>query len=247
MLLSQKKVKSLVGITVIDAEKLVLDKSLAAIGKILNSTDEEFASRAFILDRVCEMGLGYNDWPLFAPWLNCRNPIEFGLQQIPSEFTDFCMAISKLGIETAVEVGVYHGASSYFIAAMLTRANRKLTYTMIDIADQLFHFEAFAKILPLRKAIPNTSLDFYGQSFDFVFIDGDHSFDGINRDWLNLGRFTNKAVAFHDINAHEFDHLAGGTVRFWKEFKTANARQMAIVEFAHSPEPWMGLGLAIKG
>ena len=40
--------------------------------------------------------------------------------------------------------------------------------------------------------------------FDAVFIDGDHSFDGVRADWRNYGPMGN-LVAFHDISKTESD------------------------------------------
>jgi hypothetical protein len=59
-----------------------------------------------------------------------------------------------------------------------------------------------------------TSEDFKGQKYDFVFIDADHSYEGVSTDYENLGKYA-KIVMFHDIN----DSTCPGVVKFWNEIK----------------------------
>jgi len=51
--------------------------------------------------------------------------------------------------------------------------------------------------------------------YDFVFIDGDHTYDGVLADWRNYGPL-GRWVGFHDIK--EADH-GYGTVQLWEELK----------------------------
>jgi hypothetical protein len=115
---------------------------------------------------------------------------------------------------------------------------------MVDINDQLDNFEVFSQIVPCVKKIPATSDDFKGQKFDFVFIDGDHSYDGSMQDFLNVGQYTNKIVCFHDIYAHEYDNLNGGTTRTWNE--VSNLDNFSKLTFSQFPDQWMGIGVCIK-
>lgn len=218
---------------------------LQATFNILNSTDAEFNSYDFILNQIKGFGLGNFDWYKFGDFLKWRNESEFGLQQIPTEFARFAMFLSKLKISTFAEVGVYRGCSSYFLAAMVQRSNPEVKYSMIDIADYIEGYEYFSKLLNLEKLIPGTSKDVRGQRYDFVFIDGDHSYDGVKEDFLNLGQYCNVGVGYHDIHAHEYDSQKGGTVRWWNEFKDNYSDEFSMYEFSDQVR-WMGLGVGLR-
>lgn len=221
------------------------EKGLRVINKILDSSDELFSNRAFLLDCLLEFGIPIMSSPIFSPWIGAMNASGFGILQFPTEFVDFLRHIAPLGIEKAAEIGSYRGGSSYFMAAVLQRANPNASLTLIDIEDNLVGFEMFAEKLNLVKAVPKSSDDFAGEVFDFVFIDGDHTFIGVARDFAQLGKHARKAVAFHDIRAREFDSEEGGTVRAWKDVKQHLRLSHSIYEFCHSTEDSLGIGLAV--
>lgn len=231
----------------ISMDQFYLDaaKGLGAVERILNSTDEQFQSRNFLLDAVLEFGIPLMSAKPFSPWLRAMNASGFGVFQYPTEFVDFLCQVIPLGIESAIEIGSFRGGSSYILAAVLQRANSMAQLTMVDIEDNLVCFDLFSQKLNLVKAIPSTSADFYARQFDLVFVDGDHTFLGVLRDFANVGRFAKKALAFHDIHAHEFDSEDGGTVRAWNDIKQQLVSTHSILEFSHCPEDSLGIGLAL--
>jgi len=217
----------------------LLQRQGKVLRELLKATDEEVSNYEWMYNKVINYGIYpfKNEGKIFYT--------ELGMMQLVEEFTNYCIFISSLEIKNAIEIGVFRGRSSYFVCALLSRKNPKLKYICVDIADCLDSFEYYKEILPaLDKRIPSTSNDYKGESFDYVFIDADHSYDASIRDYMNIGRYANKLVAFHDIYAHEYDELNGGTVRMWNEVVNMTAEKEHKI-FSIYPDKWMGIGCVV--
>ncbi len=209
--------------------------------ELVAASDENIHDRKWLSDKICSYGF----FPFFKLAKEPGEGIVFstsGILQVPDEFINLCLFLSDLKVKSAVEIGVAKGASSYIMAAILSRDNPEMEYHMVDICDTLVGFEEAQRIIPaIRKDIPKTSDDLAGKKFDFCFIDADHSYDGMMSDWYNVGQHAGITV-FHDVFGHEYDGLNGGTVRGWQEIKGCMDKRF-IREFSRYPDKWMGIGI----
>lgn len=221
----------------------LLERQIKVIKQILAASDEEVGDYQWMYDRIAEFGVYPFDMDLIdEPNINWN---ERGVLQLIEEFTQYCNFISTLHIETAIELGVFRGRSSYLMCAILSRKNPALKYTLVDIWNALDSYDRFKEVLPaLDKRIPATSEDFKGMKYDFAFIDADHSYDASMQDYLNVGQYANKITVFHDIYAHEYDAFNGGTVRMWKEVQEMN-KDKECKTFSKYPGNWMGIGCVL--
>lgn len=83
-----------------------------------------------------------------------------------------------------------------------------------------------------------------GRKVDFLFIDGDHTYDGVKSDFIMYKGLMNDGgiIVFHDIARHPAD--SGCEVeKFWNEVK-GNFRHLEIVE--DEKQGWGGIGVLYK-
>jgi hypothetical protein len=83
--------------------------------------------------------------------------------------------------------------------------------------------------------------------FDLIFIDGDHSYNGVKNDY-EISKNSGKIFVFHDI----INDVCPGVIQFWNELK--NEENYNFYEFTEQYEDvwnnthqkFLGIGVAIK-
>lgn len=119
-----------------------------------------------------------------------------------------------------IEVGSWKGKSAAYMAVEIINSGKTIRFDCIDIwsdkpylghgqdvlGDEFYNvflnnIQPVAHIInPIRKDSVEASLDYADKSLDFVFIDADHSYEGVKRDIISwLPKMKNGSIlAGHD-------------------------------------------------
>jgi cephalosporin hydroxylase len=176
--------------------------------------------------------------------------------QVKTEVMEFFRIIQELKPRIIVEVGSASGGM-LFLFGHITNPERMIS---IDLPSGSFGggypfwkiplFRSFGnkRVIKLIRADSHSKETFCklktllnGNEVDFLFVDGDHTYDGVKQDFQMYSSLIRKGgiVAFHDIVKH--DQTTNCEVhRFWEEIKH-NHNYIEIIE---SPsQRWAGIGV----
>ena len=165
--------------------------------------------------------------------------------QVKEEITELLRFLAKHKPKFIVEIGTARGGTLFLFARVLLPDAvvisidlpggrfgggypewRKPLYESFAIHKQKIHLILKDSHAPATFNIIKKILG--GCKLDFLFIDGDHTYNGVNRDFEMYSRLVGKGgiIAFHDI-VPGLPENVGGVPRFWHEIK----RNFDYVEF----------------
>lgn len=167
--------------------------------------------------------------------------------QVPEELAALGQLLAGRQPERALEIGTAQGGT----LLLLTRlASPGATIVSVDLPGGKFgggystkrqwFYQRFARSRQLLHLLRGDShcpemqarvkAAFGGQPLDYLFIDGDHRYEGVKRDFEMYGPMVRKGgiIAFHDIVEGPPDAV-GGVPRFWREIKS-QYRHREIIE-----------------
>lgn len=158
-------------------------------------------------------------------------------EQIRTEIEQLAREIEKLSPSTILEIGTSNGGTLYIWARHIKSCHKIIS---LDLPRGLTHtkirffklFDEAKEYCFLRgdshdKRTVDMLAEVLGQGkIDFLFIDGDHSYEGARQDFRTYSQFVARGgvVAFHDIIYHP-DY---GVDRFWNEIKSQYASKEIV-------------------
>lgn len=170
-----------------------------------------------------------------------RQAMEFGALQIREELVWLlkeCLTLDNRG--TAVELGVCNGGTYYALQQIFDQV------IGIDTERKDFRFPLREQDQYLIGRTDKVEIE-EPEEFDFLFIDADHSYDGVKADfelWYPRVK-SGGIVAFHDIRGAQIDYAPHDDVRkFWtEEIKP----YYTTAECIWKPDQvWFGIGIIYK-
>ena len=152
--------------------------------------------------------------------------------QWKEELDNLCTFLASFDVASILEIGSREGAA---LAYMAKKTPSVVAVYSIDLPGGLWGTKGSdVSLLQRLRLLRNSGYsaeNIFGNSrdtaqiewarerapFDFIFIDGDHNYDGVLADYKNYSPM-GRIIGFHDIN-HPPDSRAYGPTKLWNELK----------------------------
>jgi SAM-dependent methyltransferase len=173
------------------------------------------------------------------------NGTQQGLIQVPREFACWLTVLGEQKPCSYLEIGCFNGATATIAGAYLRRFVPDARIVTCDVFPAFVFYDEARQVVPLEYAVGRTSYDFRSESFDSVFIDGDHSFEWAWADYINVGRSA-RICAFHDVNNAPYREMhLGGVCAVWERVKQTEGGHF-LEFFEHPSREIMGIGVRLR-
>jgi cephalosporin hydroxylase len=174
--------------------------------------------------------------------------------QYPNQFSKYLCLLSQQEIHSYIEIGCRWGGTYVLTTEYLKRFNDLHCSIAVDIIDSPV-LEYCSKNKNTQFIKVDTQRDdmfkkyMSANIFDLIFIDGDHSYEGVKNDY-EISKNNGRIFVFHDI----INMVCPGVTRFWNELKNDSSDIYNFFEFTeqyndvweNTNKTYLGIGVAIK-
>lgn len=179
---------------------------------------------------------------IFFEFLRVAMGISEGFTQT-TKSEQLCLVKYAKGADCAVEIGVFHGVNTISIGHVLS--SRGIIYgvdpffngrlgiswnKLITISNIRRH--KLAGKVQLVEEFSYNAIGFIKEHPDFIFIDGDHSWEGLHKDWTLYSQLLKPGgiIALHDtaVPPHQSWKVHMDSVRYFSEVISINSNFTVI-------------------
>jgi|APGre2960657404_1045060.scaffolds.fasta_scaffold03773_2 hypothetical protein len=164
--------------------------------------------------------------------------------QYPNQFAKLLKHIHGKPIKSYLEIGCRWGGTFVIINEVIKKTNKEVKSFAIDLIEASGIMNQYNEYWPFTY-IQGNSMLFQSISHklpsqvDFVFIDGDHSYEGVKRDFENSLSLNPAYIMLHDINSV----ACPGVVHFWSEIKSKYKYHEFIDGYTSVRDKYLGIGI----
>jgi predicted O-methyltransferase YrrM len=196
-------------------------------------------------------------------WLESLN---FKIQQKKNEWIEFIKYITKYGeIKYTLEIGCYDGGTTIFLSNFTknlitidqpeTARFDTFKYNIgtdkygTDLLNEKTNFTYVPGNSHSQNTLNNIKSLLNENKLDLLFIDGDHSYNGVKEDFIMYSPLVKKGgiIAFHDVHRSSFHESHGCYVHnFWDELCQENYDYTLFYDGEGENNVWGGIGTIIK-
>lgn len=174
--------------------------------------------------------------------------------QVYEELVNLAYWLRGFAPRNVMEIGTV--GSTFFLLSRLA-TGKKVAVDLRDIRPKIHNFmfghdwcfiQGDSQSAETREAVGR-----YCNEFDLIFIDGDHRYEGVKRDFENYRDMLSPrgVILFHDIDPdHAFKTTVGGEAwRFWQELEEGTkttlccSRSSGRIECLGTPVHFGGIGI----
>jgi len=225
---------------------------LSRLELIKQAPAERIVDPRYLEDLVKRLGLNneiMHEQPGFA------RELVGGLKmwQYPNQFGKYLSVLGRLGASSYVEIGCRWGGTFACTMEFLRKTSGDVRGLAVDVIDSpVKHYCALEKHSRFIRA-DSLSAEFLGyigdQTFDIAFIDGNHDYQAVMRDYENfVGR--SQVLVFHDT----VSDACPGVVRAWGEIKQHTSGEWHSLDitdqyddvFRRTGRRYLGLGMLLR-